>query len=91
MNKDKESIKRRVDELSFVKVETELFLDTHPDCRQALDYYHRILAELEAAELEYINAIGPLVSSESSTERWNWIDTPWPWQMIGEKKEGGKG
>ena len=90
MNKDKESIKRRVDELSFVKVETELFLDTHPDCRQALDYYHRILDELRAAELEYINAYGPLVASESSTERWNWVDTPWPWQMMGEKKEGGK-
>ena len=91
MNKDKAKIKRRVDELSFAKVETELFLDTHPDCRQALDYYHRTLAEPEEAELEYINAVGPLRASESSTERWNWIDTPWPWQMPNEKKEGKEG
>ena len=91
MNKENESIRRRVDELSFAKVETELFLDTHPDCRQALEYYHRILDELRAAELEYIGAHGPLRASESSAERWNWIDTPWPWQISSEKKEGKRG
>lgn len=78
---------KRVQQLSFAKCETELFLDTHPDCRQALDYYHRILAELEAACLEYQANHGPLTADQSSTERWDWVDTPWPWQMHMTEKE----
>lgn len=84
----KEAAMKRVQQLAFMKAETELFLDTHPDCRQALDYYHRILEELEAARLEYRAKFGPITADEASTERWDWVDTPWPWQTA--ETEGGK-
>ena len=76
----REAMMKRVQKLAFMKTEAELFLDTHPECRQALDYYHRILEELEAARLEYRASHGPITADESSTERWDWVDTPWPWQ-----------
>lgn len=86
----RDALMRRIQQLAFAKTETELFLDTHPDCRPALDFYHRILAELDAAMLEYNASHGPIVAAESSTERWDWVDTPWPWQTdasLSERKE----
>lgn len=81
---------RRVQQLSFAKAETELFLDTHPDCRQALDYYHKILEELEAARIEHRASHGPITADECSTERWDWVDSPWPWQQTAESGKRGK-
>lgn len=82
---------KRVQQLAFAKCETELFLDTHPDCRQALDYYHKILTELEEAELEYRAKHGPIRAAESSTDRWDWVDSPWPWQTdMSEKAKRGE-
>ncbi|MBE6532735.1 MAG: spore coat protein CotJB [Ruminococcaceae bacterium] len=73
--------------LGFVKVELELYLDTHPNCRTALDYYRKTVDELERLTEEYHNQYGPLVASGNlSTENWNWINGPWPWQN--EKMNG---
>ena len=73
--------------LGFVKVELELYLDTHPTCRTALDYYRKTVDELERLTEEYHNQYGPLVASGNlSTENWNWINGPWPWQN--EKMNG---
>ena len=89
MNKRNTSAtERRLMELSFAKTEAELFLDTHPDCKRALDYYHRILEELMAARLAYRSEVGPIVAEDSSLERWDWVDSPWPWHST-ETKEGG--
>ena len=73
--------------LGFVKVELELYLDTHPNCRTALDYYRKTVDELERLTEEYHNQYGPLVASGNlSTENWNWVNGPWPWQN--EKMNG---
>ena len=77
---NKSELMRRIQELSFVKTETELFLDTHPTCRQALDYFHKIVGELDMALTEYQNKYGPIVAEGSGIDRWSWIDGPWPWQ-----------
>ena len=90
--KERDAMMKKVQELSFAKCETELFLDTHPDCRQALDYYHRILSELDAASLEYRAKYGPITAADSSTERWDWVDAPWPWHngMSEQERKGAK-
>ena len=85
-----EALMKRVQQLSFAKTETELFLDTHPECRQALDYYHKILEELEAARIEYRANHGPITADESSTEHWDWVDSPWPWHTVSESGKRGK-
>ena len=67
--------------LGFVKVELELFLDTHPGCQTALDYYHKTLEALRALTEKYESTVGPLTASGvTNTERWTWVDSPWPWQ-----------
>ncbi len=79
--------------LSFVKVELELFLDTHPDCRTALDYYHQTVEALDALITKYHNTVAPLVATGAVNEdNWSWVNEPWPWQMSenGKNNWGGK-
>lgn len=66
--------------LSFVKGELELYLDTHPRCRTALDYYDRTIEALDELVEEYEEMHGPLTAAGSRDQNnWSWTDTPWPW------------
>lgn len=71
--------------LTFVKTELELYLDTHPRCRTALDYYRQTIDELKRLTEMYENTTGPLTAQGNvSTEQWNWVDGLWPWQQAGD-------
>ena len=81
MNKEREALLKRIQQLSFVKCETELFLDTHPQCMEALDFYKKTVDELNPLMTEYQEKYGPILASAVVADRWSWIDTPWPWQL----------
>ncbi len=86
----KENLEKRIKALCFAKTEAELFLDTHPTSRVALTFYHDIVTELERLVEEYSDKYGPITAAQSSSESWNWIDGPWPWQReTDENKKGG--
>ena len=72
---------KKISELSFVRVELELYLDTHPDCKMALDMYYKTLDELKMLTETYKNTVGPLIAADTvDTETWSWVNMPWPWQ-----------
>ncbi len=78
-------LENSIRELSFVLHEIQLYLDTHPDCQTALDYFYRTQTELKRLIEEYENTVGPLTArGVTNTDRWNWIDQPWPWQRPGD-------
>ena len=85
---NKEALLRQIQELSFRKTEAELFLDTHPDCKDALDFYRRTVTALMTATEEYNNKYGPLTAAANTADTWDWIKSPWPWQI--ENGEGRK-
>ena len=43
---DRAALLGKIRALDFVKVELELYLDTHPSCRSALDYYYQTIDAL---------------------------------------------
>ena len=51
----KDELMNKIHALSFALTETQLFLDTHPDCKQALEYYRRLVTDLDTAMTEYQN------------------------------------
>ena len=77
---DKEALMNKIHALSFAMTEAQLFLDTHPDCRDALNYYRGIRDQLDLAMTEYQNKYGPLFADMLTGDTWAWIDGPWPWQ-----------
>ena len=75
-----------INQVSFAVDETKLYLDTHPCDREALAYFREMSHKRNHALKEYAEAYGPLTidtAAESCTERWNWINEPWPWQEGG--------
>lgn len=71
--------------LGFVKAELELYLDTHPRCTTALDYYYKTIDELKRLTEEYENKVGPLTAAGvKDNEQWTWVNGPWPWQTAGD-------
>ena len=68
-------------ELGFALLETALFLDTHPDNREALEYYCQIKHRYAQAVEEYERTSAPLtIDRVNSDNYWMWVKTPWPWE-----------
>ena len=86
---------KKIQELAFVKTELELFLDTHPDCKVALENYTDTVDALVKAREQYAASYGP-VGAHECRESWSWVEGSWPWDAdfpgaasVGRK--GGKG
>ena len=79
MNRDK--LFKAIQMYGFAIDEIVLYLDTHPDCQKALDYYHKYNELRSAAVNEYNRLYGPLTAKQvGNREKWTWISEPWPWE-----------
>ena len=72
--------------VSFAVDDVKLFLDSHPCDQDALEFFEKYQKERNCALKEYAKYYGPLTIATvnaSATDRWNWINEPWPWQEGG--------
>lgn len=73
----KNKLLKRLSAMNFGMVETRLFLDTHPDSKDALELYAKYKEKYDTLVKEYEKEYGPLtVNTENSDE---WLKDPWPW------------
>lgn len=74
------NLMKRLQKLDFSIQETVLYLDAYPDCCEAKQYYHHLLAERKEVAEKYQKICGPLTAwgNESATT-WDWTNAPWPW------------
>ena len=70
---------KRIKALSFAATETQLFLDTHPECTSALEYYRDVVARLNEAMAEYSQKHSPILASDETGNVWSWAGPVWPW------------
>lgn len=90
-NLDKKALYNKIQELRFVKTELELYLDTHPNCRVALDYYYQTVEALRDLYERYSVFDAPLFAAEVQGDKWSWVGSPWPWHRSEDNsKEGEK-
>ncbi|OPY55881.1 MAG: CotJB protein [Pelotomaculum sp. PtaU1.Bin035] len=73
----------QIQELEFTAIELNLYLDTHPDDQQALNLYNSVVPQLKKSITDYEQCYGPLFNfgMASSQYPWQWINSPWPWEM----------
>lgn len=76
----REQLMRRINESSFAVNEAVLFLDTHPDCEEALRYYREVSEMRTNAVNAYQRQFGPLTSNDAAGNSWTWINGKWPWE-----------
>lgn len=72
-----------IDEVSFGAYEALLFLDTHPDCAEAMQYFLEHNEKRNFALKEYARLYGPLRPDDIGADcemSWKWANQPWPWE-----------
>ena len=83
---NRRQLMNHINQVSFAVDDVKLYLDTQPCDTEALEYFHKMSRQRNEALKEYAAAYGPLTidtAKDSCTERWNWINEPWPWQEGG--------
>lgn len=78
---EKERLLRKIQACSFALVEANLYLDSHPTCRDGLAYFARHKAEKEKLIAQYNEKYGPLtITQNNSSKKWEWVTSPFPWE-----------
>lgn len=76
---------RQLQALGFAMYDTALYLDTHPEDKNALAVFDRYNDMYKQASEDYSRAHGPLTISGTHNAKeaghWQWSDGPWPWQQ----------
>lgn len=81
LTSEKTALMKKIQTISFAMVEAELFLDTHPECRQALDYYKDLRDNYRALCEEYAAKFSPITAGATTGGEWKWAMSEWPWQL----------
>lgn len=79
---NREKLLNKLTMLDFMATDLHLYLDTHPCDEEAINKYNETIKEANDVRCEYEDLFGSLCSfrSVSNEKRFNWIDSPWPWQ-----------
>ena len=80
---DKERLLYQVMAYSFAINDLNLYLDLHPDNKGMLDLFKKYVKEEKELCKEYVNKYGPLEVNEVMGQKFDWINSPWPWETRG--------
>lgn len=85
MNKmNQKQLRNFIDEVSFALDDLALFLDTHPNCQQALASYANYKNMRMQAVKDYNQLYGPLNKYQvNDSNYFDWVNNPWPWEREG--------
>lgn len=70
--------------LGFCADDMLLYLDTHPDDADALDYYDQCIELYNSAKDTYEQNYGPLTKCAAGERKgsWDWGSQPLPWEGV---------
>ena len=82
MPNERQKLFQFITEAGFAIDDIVLYLDTHPEDKQALEYYDTYKKLYRQAVTEYTKLYGPLTNENvNSCNRWAWVNEPWPWEV----------
>lgn len=79
---EREKMMKQLQMYQFAMVDAALFLDTHTDDKEALNYFNKVKKLADGAREEYERKYGPtkMTSTEGRT-KWDWALDRWPWEV----------
>lgn len=84
LKNDRQRLFAFIEETAFAIDDVILYLDTHPEDCQALEYYENYKKLYQEAVREYTQLYGPLSRNDVDTcDYWTWVSEPWPWEAKG--------
>ena len=79
--------KTELQAMGFAIQELALYLDTHPDDKEALALYRAYQKMNHKAMMEYSEKCGPLNHKMPVDDQtYTWLDDPWPWEYAANKE-----
>lgn len=78
---ERDEMMANIGQYSFMAHEMNLWLDTHPEDREALRKFHEFRDKANELIKDYERKYGPLSVSGDVSEQtpFNWVTTKWPW------------
>lgn len=71
----------------FILTELNLYLNSHPNDKNALKMHCEIADKAEALRKRYTKEFGPLTAATNNTpDSWDWVCGPWPWENQEERR-----
>jgi len=80
---DREAKLFNVMQYTHAITDLNLYLDVHPEDRGALNLLKELIKEEENAKREYVMSYGPLNVCDTKGDKFEWINSPWPWENMG--------
>lgn len=80
---EKEKMLYKIMALSFAINDLNLYLDLHPDKKYVFDLFKKYVQEKENLCKEYEKSYEPLELTGTTGPKFNWLDSPWPWENKG--------
>ena len=85
---ERERMMAKIQETSFALDDVRLYLDTHPDDRQGLAFFKKVLAERKTLLLAYaqqfypltVDCIADLYEKNPASDCYCWQKGPMPWE-----------
>ncbi|AGB42425.1 hypothetical protein Halha_2551 [Halobacteroides halobius DSM 5150] len=81
MDREQMRLLKKMMALEFAGIEYNLYLNTHPQDKQALRDHNKIVRELEDLKEYYQETYGPIIAMEDSECPWQYPKTAWPWEI----------
>lgn len=79
VDSEREKCLLEIQRLDFCINELNLYLDLHPEDRQAYSTFKRYVMECKRRKEEYTAIYGPLCLDDL-TDEWEWSKGVWPWE-----------
>jgi len=77
---------RKLQAYNFAAYDMLLFLDTHPDDKQAFSIFKDLVTNTKKIKEEYERNYGPLSPfSAAMYDSFEWLNSPWPWEKEANK------
>lgn len=81
---EKDKLLYNIQAYTFALKDLNLYLDTHPNDKEILEKYKEFRNTLDKLKNKYVNTYGPLCTNDvTSSDKWTWINNPWPWDKGG--------
>ena len=80
---EKEKLVYQVMAYSFAINDLNLYLDLHPDNKEVFNLFKKYVQEEKELSQEYVKKYGPLEVTEVLGSKYDWLNSPWPWDNRG--------
>ncbi len=79
---NKDGLLQEIMEHDFLVIDLQLFLDTHPTDKSAIERFNSAVEQSRKLHSEYAKKYGPLSRADESNsgEHYSWVTPVWPWQ-----------